>query len=130
MLTWWSKNRPSLPAPTGESLDRPLHLATLSAQTAEALTELASRHADLEQHPQLPLADICHTLNTGRSHLSERLAFVVDSTEKLAEQLGSFAKKAKYASSPARQPPAARSRGSRFCSPAKALNTPAWPVAL
>lgn len=78
--------------------ERPLHAAVYSAASPEALRELAARHADhLEAHPELPVADVCHTLNSGRTHLHERLSLVVESTAELGDELRKFVEKGKVA---------------------------------
>ena len=87
---------PNRPVEHGKQMERPLQLAVLSAHSPEALKALAAEDAAyLAQHPELPIADVCHTLTFGRSHLAERIAFPVDSTEKLAEQLKQFAETGK-----------------------------------
>lgn len=76
--------------------ERPLHLAALSAYSADALKTLAGMHAEhLARNPELPIADVSHTLTIGRTHLPERLAFSVESTAKLAESLKTFAETGK-----------------------------------
>ncbi|HEY9669421.1 MAG TPA: SDR family NAD(P)-dependent oxidoreductase, partial [Coleofasciculaceae cyanobacterium] len=73
-------------------LDRPLHLLTLSAKSEKALEELAQRYAYfLESHPEVSLADVCFTANTGRSHFDYRLAVVAESSQQLQEALSAFA---------------------------------------
>lgn len=80
------------------TFERPQQLAVLSANSAEALKTLAGMQSEhLSRHPELPIADVCHTLTLGRSHLGERLAVVADSTAKLAEQLKQFADTGKLA---------------------------------
>ncbi|HBB32528.1 MAG TPA: short-chain dehydrogenase, partial [Cyanobacteria bacterium UBA8803] len=72
--------------------DRSQHLLTLSAKNQKALGELAQRYADfLASHPEVSLADVCFTANTGRSHFDYRLAVVADSTAQLRAQLEAFA---------------------------------------
>nr|VFJ96285.1 MAG: Alcohol dehydrogenase GroES-like domain-containing protein [Candidatus Kentron sp. LFY] len=67
--------------------ERPFHLLTLSAKSDEALRELAGNYATwFASHPEVPLADICFTANTGRSHFEHRLALVTES-EKARERL-------------------------------------------
>ncbi|MEW5860129.1 MAG: type I polyketide synthase, partial [Cyanobacteriota bacterium] len=74
-----------------KSIERPLHLLTLSAKSEKALGELAQRHADfLASHPEVSLADVCFTANTGRSHFDHRLAVVAESTEQLQQTLSAF----------------------------------------
>ena len=74
---------------------RPLHLLTLSAKSEQALRELAQRYDSfLGSHPELSLADVCFTANTGRSHFEQRLAVVAESTMQLRQQLEAFATEA------------------------------------
>lgn len=84
----------SLPLPTSlppPSADRPLHLLTLSARTEAALQQLARRYANhLSVHADLPLADVCFTANTGRSHFNQRLAIVAASLSELSTQLAAY----------------------------------------
>ncbi len=75
-----------------ETGDRPYHILTLSAKQEKALRELAQRYADyLTAHPDVDLAEVCFTANTGRSHFDHRLAAVAESTDQLREQLAAFA---------------------------------------
>lgn len=72
-------------------IDRSLHILTLSAKTENALVALACRYeAFLTNNPELSLADICFTANTGRSHFAHRLAVAAESTEVLRQLLYSF----------------------------------------
>ena len=71
------------------------HLFTLSARSQEALAELAGRYASyLSAHPELTLADVCFTVQSGRahfdSHVSSRLSLVTTSRQALIEQLAAF----------------------------------------
>ncbi|EYF05475.1 type I polyketide synthase [Chondromyces apiculatus] len=67
---------------------RPSHLLTLSAKSADALRDSASRlAAHLDASPELHPADVCFTANTARAHLSHRLAFVAASTKDLRDAL-------------------------------------------
>ena len=60
--------------------ERPLHLLTLSAKSAEALREQAARYADfLGREASESFADICFTANTGRAHFGHRIAVVAES---------------------------------------------------
>ncbi|MFH1539621.1 MAG: aminotransferase class III-fold pyridoxal phosphate-dependent enzyme, partial [bacterium] len=78
-------------APLQET-DRPLHVLTVSARSEEALRELCGRYADfIETHDEAPLADVCFSANTGRSHFDERVACVSESAGQLCEQLRVFA---------------------------------------
>ncbi|NEO38501.1 MAG: SDR family NAD(P)-dependent oxidoreductase [Moorea sp. SIOASIH] len=71
-----------------DELERSLHLLTLSAKTETALSELASSyHNYLKTHPELKVADICHTANTGRAQFNHRLAVVAQNQQDLVEKL-------------------------------------------
>ena len=75
----------------GTLLDRPVHLLTLSAKSEAALTDLVSSYQDyLTANPEIAVADICHTANTGRIHFNHRLAIAVDSKAQLLEKLANF----------------------------------------
>ncbi|MEM9217717.1 MAG: SDR family NAD(P)-dependent oxidoreductase, partial [Cyanobacteria bacterium P01_F01_bin.150] len=68
--------------------DRPLHLLGLSAATPAALSELCQKYCNyLETHPEINLADLCFSANTGRSHFRQRLVLAVSSVPDLVEQL-------------------------------------------
>lgn len=55
--------------------ERSQHLLALSARDSKALVELAERYRlYLEKGPQVSLADLCFSTNTGRSKFSDRLA--------------------------------------------------------
>ena len=70
---------------------RPVHLLTLSAKNLKALAELINRyHNHLATHPELSIADICYTANTGRKHFKHRLVVIASNQEELAEKLFSF----------------------------------------
>ncbi len=78
----------SLPA----SVERPLHLLTLSATSEKALRELAGLYQGfVASNPDASLADICFTANTGRSQFNYRLAIVAESPVELGRQLDTFA---------------------------------------
>jgi acyl transferase domain-containing protein len=65
------------PAALPTAPGRPEHLLVLSARTVSALENTARRLADhLEQHPDIDVADVAWTLQTGRAMHPERL-FVV-----------------------------------------------------
>jgi acyl transferase domain-containing protein/2-polyprenyl-3-methyl-5-hydroxy-6-metoxy-1,4-benzoquinol methylase len=77
------------PAPHG--VERPLHIMTLSAQSENALKELARRYENfLETHLDALLSDLCFTTNVGRSHFPYRLAITAESTEQLNKQIAAF----------------------------------------
>jgi natural product biosynthesis luciferase-like monooxygenase protein len=70
---------------------RPLRVLTLSAQSENALRQLAGRYAEhLANHPAQDLRDICFTANTGRVHFAHRLAVTVETAERVVRQLRSF----------------------------------------
>ncbi len=75
-----------------ESPARPFNIFTLSARTAGALAELASRYANhLGEFRAENIADVCFTVNAGRSHFSHRLAVIVEGNQQLREALSVFA---------------------------------------
>lgn len=77
--------------PADNDIERPLHLMTLSAQSENALKELARRYETfLETHPDDSLADICFTANVERSDFPYRLAVSADSTQQLREWMRAF----------------------------------------
>ncbi len=81
----------SLEPDAGEPGPR-VHILALSAQSEQALQQLAGRHAThLALHADQSLGDLCHTVNSGRSHLPHRLSAVATSRAELAAKLASFA---------------------------------------
>jgi acyl transferase domain-containing protein/NADPH:quinone reductase-like Zn-dependent oxidoreductase/acyl carrier protein len=81
---------PITPIPTQGALrDRPLHLLTLSAKTPAALEQLTRNYANLlSSHPNLNIADLCFSANTGRSHFGDRLSMLAASSAEALQQLG------------------------------------------
>lgn len=78
-------------ATVNNGVEHPAHLLTLSAKNEKALQELAHRYEDfLVSHPEILLADVCFTANTGRADFDHRLALASGSTKQLCEQLGAF----------------------------------------
>ena len=72
--------------------ERSHHLLTVSAKSAGALEALVGRYAQyLAEHPDVALADVCHTANTGRSHFEHRLSAVAASVEQLRQNLAACA---------------------------------------
>ena len=72
------------------TVERPLHLLTLSSKTEEALQELVRGYQTyLKQQPTVSLADIAYTANVGRSHFRHRLAVIAKDAADLAKQLES-----------------------------------------
>ena len=83
------------PAPAGEAPAdaRPSAVLTLSAKSRTSLRRLAERYLDhLERHPEIPLADLCRTSNTGRAHFRYRIAEVVGDRADAVRALGRRAK--------------------------------------
>lgn len=83
---------PAKAAPTANpTLERPLHLLALSAKNPTSLQGLAEKfHHYLENHSDSPIADVCFSANTGRSHFQHRLAIAAASTQELSQQLAAF----------------------------------------
>lgn len=74
-----------------EGLVHQCHILTLSAKTDTALRNMAVSYEDyLRAHPDVSIADICFTANTGRSHFERRLAVIALSTEQVLEGLSTF----------------------------------------
>ncbi|MER6681916.1 CurL C-terminal domain-containing protein [Streptomyces olivaceoviridis] len=62
--------------------ERPGAVLTLSAKGRKSLRRLAERHLDHLAHtPDLAVADLCRTSNTGRAHFRYRMAEVVHDRE-------------------------------------------------
>ncbi|RIL12529.1 polyketide synthase [bacterium] len=77
--------------PAASPLERPLHAVALSARSAPALRALAERHvAHLGAHPDLSVADIGFTANTGRAHFDHRLAWVGPRADALRADLAAW----------------------------------------
>ncbi len=75
----------------GDLQKRPLRLLTVSAETPQALEELVNCYSNhLETHPEVELANICYTANTGRAHFSQRLAVIAESIVELQKRLKAF----------------------------------------
>ncbi|HEV7587201.1 MAG TPA: beta-ketoacyl synthase N-terminal-like domain-containing protein [Longimicrobium sp.] len=76
------------PTPRPSAPRRPWHLLALSAKTPTALDAATARLAEhLRAHPRLPLADVAHTLQTGRRELAHRRMLVVRDGEDAAALL-------------------------------------------
>lgn len=66
----------------------PAHLLTLSARSEPALTHLIDRYLHhLRHHPNLDLANLCWTANTGRPSFAYRLAILAQSLPDLLTRL-------------------------------------------
>jgi malonyl CoA-acyl carrier protein transacylase len=74
------------------AFERPLHLLCLSARTETALRQVVQRYQQyLAEAPNdLSFADVCFTANSGRAHLSHRLAAVVASAAEAEQALSAF----------------------------------------
>ncbi len=71
---------------------RPLVCLPLSARNEAALSALATQYADhLQEHPEQPLADVCATAASGRSHFNLRTAPVAADRDAMLRQLRSIA---------------------------------------
>jgi acyl transferase domain-containing protein/glutamate-1-semialdehyde aminotransferase/acyl-CoA synthetase (AMP-forming)/AMP-acid ligase II/surfactin synthase thioesterase subunit len=72
--------------------ERPVHLVRLSAKSEGALRGQATKLATyLVEHPEVPLAEVAASANTGRAHLEHRATFVASSPEELRAKLERFA---------------------------------------
>jgi acyl transferase domain-containing protein/SAM-dependent methyltransferase len=72
---------------------RPLEILALSARTRPALQQLAQRMAGrLEGVNDEELADVCYTANAGRSHFSERVAIIGNTSEQVRQSLLEYAR--------------------------------------
>lgn len=72
------------------SLERPVHVYTLSAKNADSLkkmVELSESWMAEKTNKNVPLGDICFSANTGRHHFEKRFAFVASNIEHLCKQL-------------------------------------------
>jgi amino acid adenylation domain-containing protein len=79
---------PATSIPVEESEHRGEYLMAISARNTNALAELAGRYADwVDQNADSSMADVCHTVNTGRNHYEERAALVFAGRNQLGEQL-------------------------------------------
>lgn len=75
-------------------VDRPAHLLTLSAKSDDALDDLAQKWVNyLEKNPQLNLADLAFSANTGRGQFNHRLAILAKSTLEAKDSLTAFTQK-------------------------------------
>lgn len=75
---------------TSNLCQRPVQIFTLSGHTPEALVaQRAKLLAFLQQEESIDIARLCHSLATGRSALTYRMAFPVQTGEELMAQLKS-----------------------------------------
>ncbi|MEM8640792.1 MAG: beta-ketoacyl synthase N-terminal-like domain-containing protein [Cyanobacteria bacterium P01_G01_bin.54] len=78
----------SAPDMATETSPRPQQILCLSAKSTPALQQRIADLADyLQVHPELELADICVTANTGRSHFAQRLALLPTTRAELQDML-------------------------------------------
>ena len=80
-------------APAAEPAPVPGHPSyplALSAKSDAALQQLAKRYAQHLAAQPAPLADVCFTASSGRTHFTHRLALTADSTEQAREKLAAF----------------------------------------
>ena len=77
------------PRSTPVNMDRTKHVFALSAKSESALQDVIRRYAERLGGPlrEIPVEDVCFSVNTGRSHFKSRLAVIADSTPGLADQL-------------------------------------------
>ncbi len=74
--------------PLANNSERPMHILSLSAKNEEALQELVRNYEGfLASHPNVLLADVCFTANTGRVAFPYRLAIAGSNTMQLCDQL-------------------------------------------
>src|SRR5262245_48264086 len=75
--------------------ERPLHILALSAKTPDTLAQLPPPFQSHQlPHPDMSLADVCFTANTGRSHFNHRLSVVAASGAEASEKLASSSRHA------------------------------------
>lgn len=91
-------------AAAATSPSRPRHVLTFSAQLPTALQAQATQLAEWLQQSALPLSEICHTANTGRTHTTYRVAVTGTTSAEMIAGLGQLDWVAN--SVPARKPPA------------------------
>ncbi len=73
--------------------ERPRHLLALSAKSAAALQQLASRYYRyLDSEPTVQLADVAYSANTGRAHFAHRVAVSAETTGELRRKLEALAR--------------------------------------
>ncbi|WP_205127345.1 CurL C-terminal domain-containing protein, partial [Okeania hirsuta] len=81
-------NRQQATGNSEDYLERSVHLLTLSAKTEKSLEDLVSSYQNyLEFYPDLAIADVCYTANTGRAHFNYRIAIITSEQKELIEKL-------------------------------------------
>ncbi|MFE2461688.1 aminotransferase class I/II-fold pyridoxal phosphate-dependent enzyme [Streptomyces sp. NPDC059402] len=79
-----SAPEPPAPADASEAPDGTVHALSLSAHTETALTTLAGLYrTHLAAHPDVPLAALCRSANTGRSPLPHRAVLTAGTRDEL-----------------------------------------------
>ena len=79
------------PVKNSNSLEPPLHLLALSAKTETALVQLAQKYQKyIAANPNLDIANICFSANSGRSHFQHRLSIIASTTAELRDKLITF----------------------------------------
>jgi acyl transferase domain-containing protein/NADPH:quinone reductase-like Zn-dependent oxidoreductase len=73
------------------TLERTAHILLLSAKTKQALKEQIQNYQTfLEYNPDVNIADVCYTANTGRVHFKYRVAVVAKDVAELQEKLAAY----------------------------------------
>ena len=80
------------PQPRTDTPNGSCRLLTLSARNETGLRELAGHLGEhLAANPDLIPADVCYTMNAGRAHFSDRLAFMVRTGAEVRDRLRAVA---------------------------------------
>lgn len=81
---------PPVASAAPSSVERPLHVLSLSARSEPALKALVARvEVDLDLH-DARFADVCHTFGAGRAQFSHRLAVVAASAQAARMELSAY----------------------------------------
>lgn len=81
---------PPVASAAPSSVERPLHVLSLSARSEPALKALVARvEGDLDLH-DARFADVCHTFGAGRAQFSHRLAVVAASAQAARMELSAY----------------------------------------
>jgi acyl transferase domain-containing protein/acyl-CoA synthetase (AMP-forming)/AMP-acid ligase II/acyl carrier protein len=77
---------------TTSPIQRTEHVLALSARSEQALQNLARRYVTyIDEHPEVSIADIAASANSGRTHFDSRLALNSTTPQQAREQLATFA---------------------------------------
>jgi acyl transferase domain-containing protein/thioesterase domain-containing protein/acyl carrier protein len=83
---------PASSQPREAPAERPVHLLKLSGKSEAAVRRQAEQiTAYLDEQPDASAADLCWSLNTGRSDFNHRAAIIADSNAQLRTKLGQLA---------------------------------------